>query len=135
MDKKKEIKPDTKTSDVIDRIKESIRLQGGCMDGPTWMEQYRDLPFSKCMDHFIEDPEVDQSWATWYMVRLGQETNLDIRKKFIEKISDLMMAFTLYLRADWLTDEEDKLLEAKFKGKLPTAEAELVKGVVKRKKV
>ena len=53
----------------------------------------------------------------------------------MELITDPMMAFQLYLRAGWLKDEEDKLLEAKFKGKLPTAEAELANGIVKRMKV
>lgn len=76
----------------------------------------------------------DQSWAAWYLSVFGKENDVELREKIFAHIKDPMMAFSLYLRLDWLTDEEDKLLEAKFKGKLPTAEAELAQGIVKRAK-
>ena len=40
----------------------------------------------------------------------------------------------LYLNVAWLTDEEDVLLEAKFKGKKPSLEKDLEDGVIKRAK-
>ena len=78
---------------------------------------------------------LDQSWASWYLAVLGEDNEIKLRKIMISRIKDPMMAFTLYLRLSYLTDEEDKLLELKFKGKLPTAEAELAKGIVKREKI
>jgi len=123
----KEISLDTKTSDVLDQLKE----QSPCAEAIDWMEQYKDLSWDECIDsHKIDD----QSWAMWLLVKVGKVSNLELRKKLIDRIRDPMMAFSLYLRTDWLTDEEDRLLEAKFKGKLPRAEAELSQGIVKRKK-
>ena len=76
----------------------------------------------------------DQSWAYWDLHVLGAITDSEVRKILIGKIEDPMIAFNLYLSLPWLTDEEDKLLEEKFKGKLPTAEKELADGIVKRAK-
>lgn len=120
----------TKTSEVIDRLKK----QSACVEAVDWMEQGTDLSWDETLDRFLKETGGDQSWAIWYMAKFGKVTVLKIRKKFIAKISDPMMAFQLYLKAKWLTDKEDKLLEAKFKGKLPTAEAELAQGIVKRNK-
>jgi len=80
-----------------------------------------------------DNPE--QSWAVWYLMVLGEKSNTVIRKRMIEHIHDPMMAFQSYLQLHWLTDEEDKLLEAKFKDRLPTAEAELANGIVKKVRV
>ena len=76
----------------------------------------------------------DQSWAIWVLKIFGQDMSTDLRQVLISKVTDSMMAFRLYLDFPWLTDEEDILLETKFKGKLPTAEKELADGIVKRSK-
>jgi len=76
----------------------------------------------------------DQSWTIWVLKVFGQDMSTDLRQVLISKVTDSMMAFRLYLDFPWLTDEEDILLEAKFKGKLPTAEKELADGIVKRSK-
>jgi hypothetical protein len=70
----------------------------------------------------------------WDLVHFGEETSPELRKVMLATIKDPMMAFRVYLDYSWLIDEEDKLLEEKFKGKLPTAENELATGVVKRAK-
>ena len=77
----------------------------------------------------------NQSWAAWYLRIFGENSEISLRKKMIAQIKDSMMAFSLYCKLSWLTEEEDKLLEDKFKGRLPTAEAELAQGIVARNKV
>jgi len=72
--------------------------------------------------------------APWTLLKLGRDAPPELRDILIEKVRDPMIAFTLYLRLEWLTDEEDKLLEEKFKGKLPTAEKELADHIVTRAK-
>jgi len=76
-----------------------------------------------------------QSWAVWYLRVLGKENSEENCLAMIAHITDPMVAFNLYLKLPWLTDKEDKLLEDKFKGKLPTAEKELLQGVLKRDNV
>ncbi len=127
----------TKTSEVISAIQEITKQSkkpSPCATAIDWMRQYGNNPISRAMEHFLGDSEAAQSWATWYLAKVGEQTSPALRKGFITKIQDPMSAFNLYLKASWLTDEEDELLEAKFKDKLPTAEAELAKGIVKRKK-
>ncbi|MDD5068084.1 MAG: hypothetical protein PHN89_00585 [Candidatus Pacebacteria bacterium] len=53
----------------------------------------------------------------------------------IESIADPMEAFQMYASTKDLDDDEDKILISKFKNKLPTAENELKKGIVKRNKI
>lgn len=75
-----------------------------------------------------------QSWAYWDLLILGEETESKIRKVLISKITDPMIVLRLYIDLTFWTDEEDKLLEAKFKGKLPTPEKQLADGTLTRAK-
>lgn len=131
------IKSKTKMADAISIMKESKghidRLQP-CVEAVDWMEQYKGLSFIEVIYRFLQDPKADESWAAWGLRRFGKQMSPEVKEGFIAKVHDPMMAFELYTRLEWLTDEEDKLLEAKFKGKVPTAEAELANGIVKRRK-
>ena len=129
---KKTIDSNTKMSDAI-AIMRADRLQP-CIEAVDRMKQYKNLSFIEGIDRFLEDDEAKQGWAVWGLRRFGKQMSLKVREGFIAKVYDPMRAFSLYLKLDWLTDEEDKLLEAKFKGKLPRAEKELAQGIVKRKK-
>jgi len=119
-------KPETSADELL----VILRRLNICGEAKDFYEQYAGKTIKDMVD---ETP--DQSWATWYLVVLGRENDVKLRKAMIAHIKDPMMAFSLYLRLAWLTDEEDKLLEVKFRGKLPTAEAELANGIVKREKV
>ncbi len=99
-----------------------------------WDAKFEGQNLGEMADAALTDPEFDQSWELWYLYFFGADTEVECRKKGLLLIKDPMMAFQVYLTYDWLTDEEDKLLEEKFKGKLPTAEAELRDGIVKRAK-
>jgi len=56
------------------------------------------------------------------------------RLGLLNKITDPMEAFQLYIKCENITDAEGAILESKFTGLLPTAEKELQDGVVERAK-
>ena len=74
---------------------------------------------------YMENKEWLEGWSVWTLMKFGKELCPEIRKIHIDKIETPMMAMDLYLKCDHLTDDEDQLLEGKFRGKLPTAEKEL----------
>jgi len=107
----------------------NIRRLKICDEAQMYCDQYTGRKLGELVD---ENPE--KSWSAGWLTVLGKRSNIQIRETMISHIKDPMMAFMLYLKLAWLTDEEDELLEAKFKGKLPTAENELTQGIVKREK-
>ncbi len=96
------------------------------------MEHYNKFAGGNLLE-MVESTQ-EESWAVWYLAVLGKNNDTILRKKMMLKITSPMVAFVCYIRFAWLTDEEDKLLEDKFKGKLPTAEKELQDGIVQRAK-
>ena len=74
----------------------------------------------------------NEGWACWFLIKVGEKMNKEIRKIFLDMITTEMTAFQLYIHCKSLTDKEDELLRLKFKGKLPTAEKELREGIVSR---
>jgi hypothetical protein len=119
----------TPADNIIDVFK---RLHA-CAESVPWFEKYLGKSFDALCDGF-KDPEYDPAWGIWLLKVFGLEVDLKQRLKAIEEIKDPMQALDVYISLEWLTDEEDKLLESKFKGKLPRAERELKDGVVKRLK-
>ena len=71
----------------------------------------------------------------WDIYFFGADTAPELRKVMLEHISDQMTAFSLYISCPFLDDEDDNMLKAKFQGKLPTAEKELIDGKVTRTKL
>ena len=120
---------ETPVKDILEEIK---RLSA-CSEAIAWDSRYTNKTIGELIDG-VSDGTHKESWLIWALVKLGGLFDSPTRKRYIDKITDPMIAFNLYCRLDWLTDKEGKLLEAKFKGKLPTAEAELAQGIVKRKK-
>jgi hypothetical protein len=104
-----------------------------CTAAQNWNKQYLTKTLGD-MAGLSTRADYDPSWGIWLLRKFGEEIDIAIRKRLIIAIKDPMTAFELYLELPWLTDEEDKLLEEKFKGKLPTTEADLGKGIVKRAK-
>jgi len=128
MPKEYKIQPNTPAEVVLNEL--SKHLETSCVaDGIAFHEQ---SGAKTAMEMAQNTP--NQGWAVWDLTVRGADVDPAIRKVLISKIKDPMMAFQVYLSLAWLTDEEDKLLEEKFKGKLPTAEAELEKGIVTRAK-
>ncbi len=108
---------------------------GCCQEAIDWMALTKDEDSIKILlERYSNDPKANKFWSQWIIKFLGTLVDRDIRITFINAIKDTMLAFETYLECDNLTDEEDSILEIKFKDKLPTAEKELQDGKIKRKK-
>lgn len=129
-DKIERVQPDSSTRSFTNQL----RALSACQEAVEWCDEHSNLSVDELLDRFLEDKRTDQSWAGWALVMMGEQISLPIRRKFLAKLRDPGFAFHLYCRLPWLTDEEDNLLKAKFKGKLPNTEAKLARGVVKREK-
>lgn len=125
------VRPDSPTRDFTDQLK----ALSACQEAVDWCDEHSKLSVDELLDKFQEDSRADQSWATWALIVMGEKIHPDIRRKFLAKLRDPGFAFHLYCRLPWLTPEEDKLLSAKFKGKMPKAEAKLAGESLERKRV
>ena len=83
-------------------------------DRPVFERAYRD------MDDNTDEDDVN-----------NEPSNIENNNFHIDKDTT---AFSLYVSEDWLDDEEDAILRAKFEGKLPVAENELATSIVTRAK-
>jgi len=81
----------------------------------------------------IRKDKMCQVWSMSVLHLFFDELDVEYRKEFIENIEDPVPAMCLYLDYN-LTDSEDELLKAVFKGQLPRAEKELSDGIVMRAK-
>lgn len=110
-----------------------------CSVSLEWLGQNNDLdaPCGEVVMKYISTPEAqaDQGWGIWTIMALYNHLEPDFRLEFFKKVKDPMSAFMLYINLPKITNDEENVLESVFKGKLPTAEKELKKGVVKRKKI
>mgnify|MGYP001592921162 CR=1 FL=1 len=102
-----------------------------CASSQIWNTNER---LGKTLGELATDKTWDAHWGIWLLQKFGTEIDISVRKRLITAVEDSMLAFRTYLDLPWLTDGEDKLLESIFEGKLPTAEEELKKGIVKRAK-
>jgi hypothetical protein len=104
-----------------------------CEKAVAWLEKYRGQSVDVLLSA-TTDSDHESSWTVWALQKIGEKYSQADRLHEIAKIQDPATAFHLYTELPWLTDKDDELLLSKFKGKLPTAEAELAQGIVKRKK-
>jgi hypothetical protein len=94
----------------------------------------KEMTIAGLLKHYVEDKDGDARWSEWILSQAPAELDPEVRKIFISKITDTVSAFQTYIgeAAKVFTSEEDILLKAKFEGKLPTAEKQLLTGVVCR---
>jgi hypothetical protein len=116
---------DTPAEEII----QTFDAIGACMDAAPWYKKYE----GKITLDMIEGCP-DEAWIAWAIYRLGAKMDEGTRRVMLSKVRNPMLAFQLYLRLRFLTDEDDRLLERAFKGKLPKAEEELRTGVIRRAK-
>jgi len=121
--------------DYIKLLKDHIKDEKVCEKGLRWLEKYRGQPVDVLLSHTSDAEHSNPSWTAWAITTIGEQYSQEDRLHELAKIQDPMTAFRLYIDLPWLTDKDDELLLSKFQGKLPTAEAELAQGIVKRKKV
>lgn len=121
----------TLTGEVIDRLVALIpdSVFGLCMDGPDWMEQFRNEPIGNALDKLTNG-----GWAVMALRVLGGEIDNEFRDALVSKITDPMQAFTFYIENTKLSAKNEARLRSRFEGKLPKAEAELKSGQITREK-
>lgn len=106
-----------------------------CAGAKAWSKRFLGKTIEEMRDaSCLQDKDYNPSWGVWLLISFGTGIDIIIRKRLIIAIKDPMMALRLYLDLDWLTDEEDRLLEGIFKGKLPTPEKKLTDGTLTRAK-
>ena len=108
---------------------EALKKAGACAEALEYLKTSATV-----MDLGVNIPADKPEWAVWDLTVFGKDEEVAIRKVMIAKIKEPMMAFRMYLDLDFLTTDEDKMLEDIFKGKLPRAEKELADGVTARAK-
>jgi hypothetical protein len=111
-----------------------------CSDAVPWLEklskEYGELSYEEARiqmaDKFGEGKE-GEAWALWALITCGKEFDVDLRKVVITRIVTPTNALRLLIECDFLTEEEHIILKEKYAGKLPTAEKEILTGVVSLK--
>lgn len=127
-----ELKKDFIATDFIDKCHQS----NACQEATDWMNsefsKNNNITIYDLIEMYVKNISLDQSWAVWALTVIKEDLEKDLRILFLEKIKDPMIAFNLYLKCNFLTKEEVRMLEVKFKGKLPRAEKELEEGIVEK---
>ncbi len=122
----------THKSDAIDFANVVVALDG-CEEGVAWLQQFTGRTLGELAAAFGSDPVVKSAWGHWVMDQMGDQLEPSLHRYFLEPVKNPMSAFQLYIRGRNLTEEDSVRLEARFKGKLPTAEEELASGKVVRR--
>jgi hypothetical protein len=116
---------------IADEMKKTETL---CHGAPEWNKKHASKTLGEMADVIASDRAYNPNWGLWLLGQFGTDFSTSIRKRLLAAIKDPMSAFNAYLTFAWLTSEEDKLLEEKFKQKLPAALKELDDGIVTRAK-
>jgi len=119
---------------TVDDYIKLLENKGVCAKGLVWLKKYKGQPVDVLLTATSDKEHSNPAWTAWAIATIGEQYSQEDRLHELDKIQDPMTAFRLYVELPWLTDQDDKVLLSKFEGKLPTAEAELVQGIVKRKK-
>jgi hypothetical protein len=99
-----------------------------CEIVPNYLSQYQHLTLKEALDHCRD------AWLSAVIMYMYDKLDPEVRLYILNKIEYPGRAFIIYKETAQLTDEEDKILEKVFKGKMPKSEEALKKGKVKRKK-
>lgn len=117
-------------------LKEFIELcktKGACSDAIPWMESQLKIDprasVEKAVSIYLADKNLSETWAVW-LLKNFKDLDVNIQNMYIKKITTPMFALQLLLDCDFLSDEQDAVLKAKYEGKLPTAEKEIKNGTI-----
>lgn len=119
---------------LVGQIVSPMALSDACTEGLDYCTKYSDMTLEDALNHVKDDSQWESSWGMWWLRLFGDEASESVVLGIIRTIKDPMMAFMLYLKLPWLTNNIDRALEDLFRGKLPRAEEELRIGKVRRAK-
>jgi hypothetical protein len=97
--------------------------EGNGVSGLPWLTtkpaEYGDITLKQVLDLTANDPTAKSEWTLWTISHFGEQISPDVRLLYIRNtIKDSMTALKLYAAVDFLTEEEQTLLQSIFKGKL-----------------
>ena len=105
-----------------------------CEPALDWMrallKKNPEISVGESLDLINSDEKADETWAVWNLFHAKGNLDEDVQNGFIRKIKTPMFALQVLLKCEFLTAEQDAVLEKIYKGKLPTAEKELRTGVI-----
>lgn len=107
--------PDDAIPSMQDAARAKLKRKATCAEGFTL---YRD------------GTQYAEAWAPWVLHKIGNQLDVNCRRYFIDKITIPMTALQLRVMCDFFTATEHTLLLAKYEGQLPTAEKEILDGVI-----
>jgi len=90
-----------------------------CAESKGWFDPIlEDKPDITCREaigkKYFEDMEVSTAWSVSVLRTMGTKLDVELRKLFITRIEEPIMAFKIYKRVDYLTADEQNLLKEKF---------------------
>lgn len=100
-----------------------------CQESALWNQRILDTkPDATLRDSvsaYINDDTLPQGWA-WRLLEQGYSIlNEEARLFILQKITEPMIAFTIYVTFSSLTIGEEQFLKGLFSGKIPIAEEDL----------
>ena len=117
-------------------LKEFIELceqKGACSNAVPWMKSQLKIDprasVEKAVSIYLADKNLSETWAVW-LLKNFKDLDVNIQNMYIKKITTPMFALQLLLDCDFLSDEQDAVLKAKYEGKLPTAEKEIANSTI-----
>ena len=116
----------------------AVKAKNACKEAVDWCEKVssenKDLTINGALDLYINDTSLGDGWAYWNLTSFESEFDINIKKMFLSKVKEPMIAFQLFKVLKETTKSEETILRNKFRGKLPTAEKELRDGILIREK-
>ena len=116
-----------------------IKARHPCIEGIEKLEAFaNEVTYIKDITTYLNEEKSEwfAQWTLWTLIDHGDQMAPALRQSFFGRISDCPpQAFSAYRSCDWLSDEEDKMLESIFEGKIPLTEQNLQDGFIIRKKV
>lgn len=128
-----------KSSDNIVEFCNSLKKHRKFNCGSEWLDKFdNSMTIDDIGEDVCNDPSFPVQWAYWLLKFFGKNIDINIRgymfKKILQHEKQEMNAFLLWRDSEWLTDDEDIILESIWKNKLPVVESELKKGLHQRVK-
>ena len=104
-----------------------------CPDGLAWCHKYDGKTFDEFIRATLTDPEYKEEWGKWFVLQFSDKIEETYRKILLSQLKSESESFWMFVNSPWLTKDEIKILEDKFKGKVPKLEERFADGRIKRK--
>lgn len=120
-----------KWNDKFIKTLEVFRSIEICDDALAWCEaQYAQdsgVTWGEVVTNYVNDPDIDGTWAAWNLSALGERFDDKLVSKFVSKISNPVQAVQIAKDLSPILSESDLLmLNTVYEGKLPHYHDEVI---------